>query len=76
MFVHEKLLKTALEKYGKFEFHKFQSIENCFQSIEWNSDQSIWFDWYSIASQSFKCYFLIDFLFDWATIEYQMVTSK
>ena len=52
----------------KFEFHEFRSIENCFRSIEWNSDQSIWFDWYSIANRSIKCSFSIDR----ETIEYQL----
>ena len=44
----------------KFEFHEFWSIENCFWSIEWNSDQSIWFNWYSITSRSIKCSCSID----------------
>ena len=52
--------KLLQKNSGKFEFHEFWSIE-------WSSDQSVWFDWYSIASQSIECSFPIN----QATIEYQ-----
>ena len=43
----ENYFKKILDK---FKFYEIWSIENYFQSIKWNNDQSIWFDWYSIAS--------------------------
>ena len=59
--------KLLQKFFGIFEFHEFRTIENYFRSIEWNNDQSVWFDWYSIASRSIKCSFSID----QAMIEYQ-----
>ena len=52
-----KLLQNFLRK---FKFYEIQSIENCFRLIEWNNDQSIWFDWYSIACRSIEFSFSID----------------
>ena len=60
--------KMLQKNLGKFEFHEFRSIENCFRSIKWNNDQSVWFDWYSIASRSIECSFSINR----AAIEYQL----
>ena len=51
-----------------FELHEFRSIKNCFWLIEWNNDQSIWFNLYSIASRLIECSFSID----QEAIEYQL----
>ena len=59
--------KLLQKFFGKFKFYKIQSIENCFQLIEWNNDQSVWFDWYSIACRSIEFSFSID----QAMIEYE-----
>ena len=61
---HWKLLQKI---FGKFEFQEFRLIENYLRLIKWNSDQSVWFNWYLIASQLIKCSFSID----QAIIEYQ-----
>ena len=52
--------KLLQKIFGKFKFYKIQSIENCFRLIEWNNDQSVWFDWYSIACRSIEFSFSID----------------
>ena len=59
--------KLLQKNSGEFKFHEFRLIENCFWSIKWNSDQSVWFNWYSIASWLIECSFSINR----AAIEYQ-----
>ena len=50
--------KLLQKFFGIFEFHEFRTIENYFRSIEWNNDQSVWFNCLSINRM---------FFFDWSS---------